>query len=449
MRSFVWRTNNNNTTTTGQVLILSYDLFRIHSATAFQQNLTAQEDEPTIALLVLDEAHRLKNSTTQTLQALQALPTQARLLLTATPVQNRLREFQNLLNFCCPQLESNSWQNVMDKVVLRRLQKDVLQDLPSLSQVWIFCAPTVMQRRIYQQIAASAPPDNVLTVLIKLRQLCTHPTMIEPAHTKIEYSNKLLVLQTLLTSIRKHAPEDKVVLVSNFTSVLDVIESLLLQPNSMPYNRLDGSTTNRQSVVDHFQRTTADKVFCLLLSSKAGGCGLNLISANRLIMVDADWNPALDKQAMGRIHRPGQKKQCIIYRLFTSGTIEEVILQRQVHKDQLASSTVDKVSQPENSSLTSQEIGECLRLQDGCVFAQAFACNENNANTSYDGSDVPLRSMMESRLDEKTIDYVHVVTADTPLLACEELRSDPLNDNFEGNDVKSLYDSDEYNEAEF
>jgi DNA repair and recombination RAD54-like protein len=107
---------------------------------------------------------------------------------------------------------------------------------------------------------------------------------------------------------------DKMVLISNFTQTLDLFQDMLRE-NNMPFVRLDGGVTvgKRQKMVDEFNtETTPLKVF--LLSSKAGGCGINLIGANRLVLFDADWNPATDKQALARVWREGQKKRCFIYR---------------------------------------------------------------------------------------------------------------------------------------
>jgi len=175
----------------------------------------------------------------------------------------------------------------------------------------------------------------------------------------VTMSGKLLVLEAMLHSIREE--NEKVVIVSNYTSVLTLIETSLLRPKQLPFVRLDGSTdqSERQGVVDSFNRPNSS-TFAFLLSSKAGGCGLNLIGGNRLIMFDADWNPATDTQAMARIYRPGQTKACYIYRMFTTGTVEEVILQRQIAKESLSvfdgTKTIEK--------FTKEELKDCFTLKD-------------------------------------------------------------------------------------
>jgi len=151
----------------------------------------------------------------------------------------------------------------------------------------------------------------------------------------------LSVLDGLLAVV-KSSTSDKVVLVSNYTQTLDMFERLCALRN-YGYVRLDGSMSikKRAKVVDEFNNPTSSH-FIFMLSSKAGGCGLNLIGANRLVMFDPDWNPANDEQAMARVWRDGQKKICFIYRMLALGTIEEKILQRQEHKKALSSCVVDQ-----------------------------------------------------------------------------------------------------------
>lgn len=181
-------------------------------------------------------------------------------------------------------------------------------------------------------------------------------------------SGKLKVLDTLLAYI-KNETNDKVVLVSNYTQTLDLFEKLC-RTRSYRYVRLDGTMTikKRGKVVESFNDPNSSD-FIFMLSSKAGGCGLNLIGANRLVMYDPDWNPANDGQAMARVWRDGQRKQCFIYRyhiidiclhnyfkfsflifcsrLVSTGTIEEKIFQRQTHKRALSSCVVDNEDEVE------------------------------------------------------------------------------------------------------
>jgi DNA repair and recombination RAD54-like protein len=153
-------------------------------------------------------------------------------------------------------------------------------------------------------------------------------------------SGKFLLLDLILAITKMHT-DDKFVLVSNYTQTLDTCQELC-KLRGYGYVRLDGTMAikKRSKLVAEFNSPeSSDYVF--MLSSKAGGCGLNLIGANRLIMFDPDWNPANDDQAMARVWRDGQKKRCFIYRLVTAGTIEEKMLQRQLHKKALSGVVVD------------------------------------------------------------------------------------------------------------
>lgn len=429
----------------GQVLILSYDLFRRNAA------LVSNVD---VSILVVDEGHRLKNKNgSLTMSALQTIPADARLCLTATPVQNNLVEFHSLVHFTCPgllgdlstfvkefdrpitkahnknatvaerrcgEMMSAKLEKMTESFVLRRLQKDILKTmLPARTEALLFCLPTPEQCNMYQSIAASQERGDVaesLTSLIELRKVCVHPCLVDPqlGHS-IHLSGKLRVLDAILQSIRSTSPDDKVVVVSNFTSMLSLLEKSIMQPLGYTYSRLDGSVevSRRQGLVDCFNRTSADKQFCFLLSSKAGGCGLNLVGANRLILVDNDWNPATDIQAMGRVYRQGQTKPCTIYRLITSGTIEEVIYQRQHQKERLAAMSVDSQSQ---GKFTKEELAECFTLKSNCPcdtkekVGDAWPNYEGQASLKeWDCSDEPLLDVSETA--KQYIGFVHIVDA--------------------------------------
>mmetsp|Transcript_19780 Transcript_19780/g.48594 ORF Transcript_19780/g.48594 Transcript_19780/m.48594 type:complete len:307 (+) Transcript_19780:217-1137(+) len=293
-----------------------------------------------VACLVVDEGHRLKNTNgSLTLTALESLPCQARLCITATPIQNILSDFFTIANFVCPGVlgdlptfrkhyerpisasnnkstsnkskqaglkASRGLEAVTKTFMLRRLQKDILKTmLPPRNEVLVFCRPSAMQSQLYEQITKGHRSQNMkatsdaLTSLIQLRKLCSHPALLQEDQDMhidnndsiVHESGKLQVLAALLQQIREKAPTDKVVIVSNFTSALSLIEKSILGPQNYPFIRLDGTTEvkKRQEAVDTFNTTTADRHFVFLLSSKAGGCGLNLIGANRLVMFDPDW----------------------------------------------------------------------------------------------------------------------------------------------------------------
>lgn len=167
------------------------------------------------------------------------------------------------------------------------------------------------------------------------------PKGFKPGSLSIDCGSKMHFVSLVLDEIRQNGERDKLVIVSNFTQTLDIIAALC-DSKQVAYFQLDGSTPikKRQQLVDYFNVPGSQEIV-FLLSSKAGGVGLNLIGANRLILFDPDWNPANDAQAMGRVWRDGQKKRVFIYRLLSTGTIEEKIYQRQVSKQGLSANVVD------------------------------------------------------------------------------------------------------------
>lgn len=206
--------------------------------------------------------------------------------------------------------------------------------------------------------------SHALQNITLLKKLCNHPKLLNlpedlqgsqsvlPANyfnqgkVDASLSGKFTVLARMLARIKKDT-KDKIVLISNYTQTLDLFETFC-QQNQYGVLRLDGTMTinKRQKLVDQFNDPEGEE-FVFLLSSKAGGCGLNLIGANRLVLFDPDWNPAADQQALARVWRDGQKKDCFIYRFIASGTIEEKIFQRQSHKQSLSNCVVDEATDME------------------------------------------------------------------------------------------------------
>ena len=186
-------------------------------------------------------------------------------------------------------------------------------------------------------------------------------------------SSKIRVLDQLLHVLKQ--TDEKVVLVSNYTSTLELFETLLTALG-FPFLRLDGSTASsrRQALVDDFNRSSPSQCFAFLLSAKAGGVGINLVGASRLILFDVDWNPATDLQAMARIHRDGQKRPCVIYRFILSGGLDEKIWQRQTTKLNLASNVMDQKGGI--NSFSRDELKDLFRLEQGlhCQTHELLRC---------------------------------------------------------------------------
>jgi DNA repair and recombination RAD54-like protein len=378
------------------VLIVSYETLRLNAGELAQTP---------IGLLLCDEGHRLKNGESQTFTALTALNVQRRVILSGTPIQNDLSEYFALLNFANPNYlgTRNDFRKQFENPILRgrdadatdqdrkkgderlaellklvtkfiiRRTNDILSKyLPVKYEHVVFCNLAPFQKDLYNHFIASPEIRSLLRgkgsqplkAIGMLKKLCNHPDLLDlpsdlpgcedflPAdfvpkdargrdrEVKVWYSGKMLVLDRMLASIRANT-NDKIVLISNYTQTLDVFAALCRSRN---YGclRLDGTmnVSKRQKLVDKFNDPEGPE-FVFLLSSKAGGCGLNLIGANRLVLFDPDWNPAADQQALARVWRDGQKKDCFVYRFIATGTIEEKIFQRQSHKQSLSSCVVD------------------------------------------------------------------------------------------------------------
>ncbi|KAK2902998.1 hypothetical protein Q8A67_007711 [Cirrhinus molitorella] len=277
---------------------------------------------------------------------------------------------------------------------LRRTQEIINQYLSERIEWTVFCKPTELQLRLYGVLLATRPIRACLSganthtythsphlaCINALKKLCNHPgllynTLQEKSNEMYEDgimelfpegystgafgtadSGKLLVLTDLLSAIQHVNHTDRVVLVSNYTQTLDLLQDVC-DHIGYKWCRLDGQTpvAQRQRIVDSFNSPHSSH-FLLLLSSKAGGVGLNLIGASHLVLYDIDWNPANDIQAMARVWRDGQKKTVHIYRFLTTGSIEEKIYQRQVSKQGLSGTVVDLSKKAEHISFSAEEL---------------------------------------------------------------------------------------------
>lgn len=270
--------------------------------------------------------------------------------------------------------------DVTKLIVLRRTASILSGYLLPKSESVLFCAPTELQLELYRRILRSSQVRSLtsgatgggnlaLSLITLLRQVCDSPELLlkdvervgsgksnkgsgqnkESLASEVlqdaldlfparrtrgdaTLSGKLIAVTRMLAKI-KDQTDDKIVLVSTFTATLDVLESLCKRLK-YSYVRLDGKTKqeDRQALVNRFNSRPRSDSLVFLLSTKAGGMGLNLIGANRLVLMEPEWNPAMDQQAMARIHRDGQKKHCFIYRMMMSGTMDEKIFQRQIQK---------------------------------------------------------------------------------------------------------------------
>lgn len=296
-------------------------------------------------------------------------------------------------------------------VILRRTADLLTKFLPPKKEMVLFCSPSQEQVRIYQSILGSSEvrsllqgsgAGNGLLQIGVLRKLCNSPELLlkdteseadsatkalvgdltrffPPNFVRNEarFGGKLICVMNLLETVRAHT-NDKVVLVSNFTSTLDIVEAMM-RKKRYSYLRLDGKTPQdeRMAMVNQFNREGVDNSFVFLLSAKSGGVGLNLIGANRLVLIDSDWNPSTDLQAMARIHRDGQKKPCYIYRLLLSGTMDEKIYQRQISKLGLSDSLMNAEKKSASDTFSQEELRDIftLHLDSTCISHRQLLCD--------------------------------------------------------------------------
>lgn len=318
--------------------------------------------------VVLDEAQYVKNARTQAARAARELNARHRLCLTGTPLENHLGEAWSLFDFLLPGLlgterqfarlfrvpiekEGNAdrrrqLQRRVAPFLLRRRKDDVLAELPPKSEILRTVELEGGQRDLYESIRLAMHREVrdaiaacglgrsrivVLDALLKLRQVCCDPRLVDLVEARrVRESAKLELLMTLLPDMIEEGR--RVLLFSQFTSMLELIESAL-QEAGIAYVKLTGATRNRAEPVDRFQR---GDIPLFLISLKAGGTGLNLTAADTVIHYDPWWNPAVEAQAEDRAHRIGQHRPVFVYRLVAQGTVEERMLELKERKRALA-----------------------------------------------------------------------------------------------------------------
>mmetsp|Transcript_9541 Transcript_9541/g.23280 ORF Transcript_9541/g.23280 Transcript_9541/m.23280 type:complete len:1000 (-) Transcript_9541:139-3138(-) len=316
---------------------------------------------------VIDEAHRIKNEKSQLSTVVREIKTHSRLLLTGTPLQNNLHELWALLNFLLPEefSDGNAFDEffessekadevtgklhrILRPFLLRRLKADVEKGLPAKQEINMYVPMSTMQKKLYGNLlkkdvdainGKGGNQSRLLNIVMQLRKCCNHPYLFEgqepgPPFVEgehlVENSYKLRVLDKLL---EKAAVEGhRVLIFSQMTRVLDILEDYCWYRNHK-YCRIDGGISGeiREEMIEDFMAPGSDK-FLFLLSTRAGGLGLNLQKANWVVLFDSDWNPQVDIQAMDRAHRIGQTKAVMVYRFITEASVEEKVLERAFKK---------------------------------------------------------------------------------------------------------------------
>ncbi|CAD5235186.1 unnamed protein product [Bursaphelenchus xylophilus] len=391
---------------TGTVVITSYSTFTSECKKLVKLNWH---------YAILDEGHKIRNPDTKVTMSIKEIRTPHRILLSASPMQNNLKELWSLVDFVYPGrlgalkefndrfaipitqggLASASktqlrvaykcaciLRDAINPYMLRRMKKDVemVLNLPEKTEQVLFCDITEYQRNLYKEYLASRECKSVLSGqmhpfagLIVLRKLCNHPDLVtgspgvrtgeksdDSDFGNTSRSGKLHVAESLL-ALWKHQGH-KVLLFTQSKQMLTILEKMVIM-QGYNYLRMDGGTPigARQGMVKRFNETP--DIFVFLLTTRVGGLGLNLTGANRVLIFDPDWNPSTDTQARERAYRIGQNRRVTIYRLMTSGTIEEKIYQRQVFKQFLSDRVL--VNPKQRRFVKTNDLYELFKLGDG------------------------------------------------------------------------------------
>lgn len=305
--------------------------------------------------MILDEAQMVKNPHSLTHKAILEIKAKHKLALTGTPVENHAGDLMSIFNIIIPGLfEAKKIKDpskledfrFLRPFILRRTKDEVLTDIPEKTIQTIYCEQSKAEKEKYLSYHLALKTElkknseitqnkfNLLQVLTKLRQAACHINLVDNA-SEIP-SSKLETLKEIISEI--HEAGNKVIIFSQFTRLLKLVQNELgLNEDNSCY--LDGGTTNRPKVIEEFKKIPTKNTF--LISIKAGGVGLNLTNASYCIILDPWWNPAVEAQAIDRIHRIGQKSPVFAYRLITKDTIEEKVNELQKNKKDLYDKILD------------------------------------------------------------------------------------------------------------
>ena len=416
------------------VILTSFDVCRIE-VSSFRKIQ--------FGVFILDEAHRIKNEESILSSVVREIKTMRVILLTGTPLQNDFRELWSILNFIMPEIFHSSVEfeqifetliqsgeldhvvstlhRILKPFMLRRLKVDVARDLPPKKELYVYVKLTKLQKQLYKEIVlknadtigadvSRLPKVRLVNTLMQLRKCCNHPYLfpgIEPGPPYVEgphlvlNSGKMMVIDRLVEKILSDEG-NQILIFSQMTRMLDILDDYC-RYRRIGHCRIDGSTqsVDRQAMIDEFSREGTDrKIF--LLSTRAGGLGINLTSANFVFIFDADFNPQSDLQAIDRAHRIGQKRPVTVYRFVCEQTVEEKIVERAARKMLIDKLVIRSSSRQQNSDETGKdELGAMLR----------FGVSELWNEQDDDRADVDVERLLEfstnktSDLEKKLKDF--------------------------------------------
>ncbi|KQS26885.1 DNA helicase [Dyadobacter sp. Leaf189] len=338
--------------------------------------------------IILDESQAIKNPESQRYKAARLLQSRNKLVLTGTPVENNTFDLYGQLSFACPGLLGSKTQfknhfsapvdrfkdnerarelaRRINPFILRRTKKQVATELPDKTEIVLYCEMGEEQRKVYNayelefftflntrnEVDIPRETLHILQGLTKLRQICNSPALL---NDDLFYGTASAKIDALMEQIESKSPQHKILVFSQFVSMLDLIKAELIS-RGIEFEYLTGQTRDREARVLNFQNNSNVRVF--LISLKAGGTGLNLTEADYVYLVDPWWNPAVENQAIDRSYRIGQNKNVIAVRLICPDTIEEKILELQKTKKDLANDLI----KTDNSVLKTLSKNDLLSL---------------------------------------------------------------------------------------
>ncbi|KAG9289048.1 hypothetical protein G9A89_015597 [Geosiphon pyriformis] len=427
----------------GHILITTYETVKKYS-----KPLLSRQWE----YVVLDEGHKIRNPDSEVTLTVKEFKSAHRIILSGTPIQNNYKELWSLMDFVAPgrfgtlpvfeehlasrviaggyrhatEFEvqaayycARAMAEFVQPYMLRRTKADVAIRRPKQTDQVLFCKLTQYQRELYEEYLKKREMMEIVNCkklqnknrvnfvwaqITKLSKICNHPDLYlcdhdpsfknSPEYGHHQISGKMAVVKTLLEMW--HPNGHRVLLFSQSTEMLDILEKFVLS-SQYDYRRLDGSTpiTKRSFLVDEFNHDTS--IFLLLVTTKVGGVGLNLTGADRIIIYDPDWNPSNDDQATERAARPGQKKRVAIYRLMTSGTIEEKIYHRQLFK-RMISKKITKKPSKNDLQFEAGELYDLFSLGDPDAPETDTSYMFGEAEVEFEESDSTKRRNISSRI---------------------------------------------------